>query len=274
MRGFLREKKLSTWRRLALHAWRAPDDPTIYGTLEIDATEALAYVQALRTEAGPRVTISHLVGHAIAQAIRVRPEVNAIVRFGQVYRRQTIDVYYQVAFEAGEDLNGFKIVRADDKDVLTIARELAEGAKAVRARKTEAVAAARRFGKMPAFLTGLAIKAGTFAHYDLGLDMSRFGVPYDGFGSAMVTNVGGFGLATGHAPLLPFSRCPIILLVGEIRQRPVVRDGQIVARPILPIGVTLDHRLLDGFQASKLAAKFVEIMEHPAAALSERLAAE
>ncbi|MBI2395019.1 MAG: 2-oxo acid dehydrogenase subunit E2 [Deltaproteobacteria bacterium] len=274
MRGFRREKKLSTWRRLALHAWSAPDSPTIYGTLEIDATEATSYVRTLRREGGPRVTITHLVGHAVAAAIRTRPEVNAIIRFGSVYRRETIDVYYQVAFEGGEDLNGFKIPRADEKDVLTIARELEEGARAVRARKTEAVASARRFGKMPAFLTGVAMRAGTFAHYDLGLDMSRFGVPYDGFGSVMVTNVGGFGLATGLAPLVPFSRCPIILLVGEIRERPVVRGGAIVARPILPIGVSVDHRLVDGYQASKVAAKFVEIMEHPRTMLPERLAAE
>jgi len=263
MRGFRREKKLSTWRRLALNTWREPHDPKVYGTLEIDATEANEYVKSLRREGGPRVTITHLVGHAVALALRERPDCNTIIRHGAIYRRETIDVYFQIAFEGGEDLNGHKIVSADQKGVIDIARELAEGARLVREKKARTVSDAKKLNKLPAFLTGTAMRLGTFAHYDLGLDLRRLGIPWDGFGSVMVTNVGGFGLATGLAPLVPFARCPLLLLIGEIRDRPVVRDGAIVARPILPIGVTFDHRLIDGYQASKLAARFVRIMEQP-----------
>lgn len=263
MRGFRREKKLSTWRRLALNAWGTPTDPKVYGTLEIDAAEAVTYVQSLRREGGPRVTVTHLVGHAVALALRERPDANAILRLGSLYRRETVDVYFQVAFEGGEDLNGHKVVSADQKDVLAIARELEDGARAVRERRANAVKSAKSFGGLPPMLLGLAMKLGTFAHYDLGLDMTPLGVPWDGFGSVMVTNVGSFGLATGLAPLVPFSRCPIVLLIGEIHERPVVRDGAIVARPILPIGVTFDHRIIDGYQASKLARRFTQILENP-----------
>jgi pyruvate dehydrogenase E2 component (dihydrolipoamide acetyltransferase) len=79
----------------------------------------------------------------------------------------------------------------------------------------------------------------------------------------MITNVGSFGLTTGSAPLLPFSRCPIVVLLGEVHDRAVVRDGVVVARPILPIGVTFDHRLLDGYQAGKMASRFTALLEHP-----------
>lgn len=271
MRGFKREKKLSTWRQMALHAWRGPGDPSVYGTLEIDAGEARDVVRELRQKSGRRVTITHLVGRAIALALRERPEVNAIIRFGQLYRRDTIDVFFQVAFEGGEDLNGAKIAEADQKTAVELAAELEEAARAVRERKTAGVKTARRFKSIPRALTGTLLRATTFATYDLGLDLSRFGVPYDGFGTVMITNVGSFGLSSGLAPLLPFSRCPIILLLGEIGDRPVVRDGEVVARPILPIGVTFDHRLIDGFQAGKMAARFKEILEHPRAALAAEL---
>lgn len=271
MRGFKRELQLSSWRKMALHAWRSPGDPSVYGTLEIDAGEAREVVAELRKKSGRRITITHLVGRALALAIRERPEVNAIIRFGELYRRDTIDVFFQVAFEGGEDLNGAKIARADEKTVVEIASELEDAARAVRERKSEAVQTARRFKKIPSALTGVLMRATTFATYDLGLDLSRLGVPYDGFGSAMITNVGSFGLSTGLAPLLPFARCPILLLLGEIVDRPVVRDGSVVPRPILPIGVTFDHRLLDGFQASKLAARFKDILEHPRTALGVEL---
>lgn len=248
---------------MALHAWRSPDDPTVYGSLEIDATEALAAVRTLRERTGARITVTHLVGRAVALAIAERPEVNAIVRFGSLYQRDTIDVFFQIAFEGGEDLNGQKIERANEKDVPTIARELEEGARAVREKRASGVKTASMFSRIPSPVVGLAMRAGVFASYDLGLDLSRFGVPYDGFGSAMVTNVGSFGITSGHAPILPFSRCPILLLVGEIHEKPVVRDGHIVARPILPIGVTFDHRILDGYQAGKMAARFRTLMETP-----------
>lgn len=262
MRGFHREQRLSSWRRMALHAWRGPSDPSVYGTLEVDIGDARDLVAELR-ESGVRVTITHLVGRALALAIAERPEVNAIIRLGSIYRRETIDVFFQVAFEGGEDLNGAKVARANEKSVVDIARELDEAARAVRERRTDAVRTAKRFKLVPPALTGLALRATSFATYDLGVDLSRFGVPYDGFGSAMVTNVGSFGLAIGHAPLVPFSRCPIVVLVGEMRERAVVRDGVVVPRPILSLGVTFDHRLLDGYQASKMAARFTTLLEQP-----------
>jgi pyruvate/2-oxoglutarate dehydrogenase complex dihydrolipoamide acyltransferase (E2) component len=265
--------RVSTWRRLALHTWNPPSDPTVYGQLEIDATEALELVKDLRATTGLRITVTHLVGRAVALAIKARPEVNCIARFGKLYQRETIDVFYQVAFEGGENLAGHKVERADEKSITEIARELSAGAGQVREGKAENVRATKRFSYIPAALTGYLLRAATFVTYDLDLDLSRFGVPYDAFGSVMVTNVGSFGLTSGFAPLLPIARCPILVLVGEVQQRAVVRDGVVVPRPILPLGVTFDHRILDGFQAGVLAKRFREVMESPRKALASELSA-
>jgi pyruvate dehydrogenase E2 component (dihydrolipoamide acetyltransferase) len=271
MRGFRPVSKLSTWRRLALHTWEAPNDPTVHGMLEIDASEALAFVKELRDRTGTKITVTHLVGHAVAKAIEDRPEVNAIVRFGRIYQRETIDVFFQVAFEGGENLAGHKVDRANEKSIAEIARELSEGASHVRSGKAENVKASKKFSKLPPSLLGLMVKATEVLTYDLGLDLRSIGIPFDGFGSAMVTNVGSFGLSMGLPPLVPFSRCPLLLLVGEVTEKPVVRDGAIVARPVLPIGVTFDHRLLDGYQAGVLAKTFRAIIERPFETLRDEL---
>ncbi len=263
MRGFRRVERVSSWRKLALHAWDPPSDPTVYGLLDLDVSETLPFLAELRRETGVRITLTHLVGHAVALAIRARPEVNALVRFGALYQRETIDVFFQVAFEGGENLAGHKVARADEKGIVGIARELQDGAGRVRSGDAENVKTTGRFKRLPGSVLGMVTRAVTFATYDLGLDLSTFGVPYDGFGSAMVTNVGSFGLSAGLAPLVPLARCPLLVLVGEVQERAVVRDGSVVARPILPLGVTFDHRLLDGYQASVLAKTFREIVEHP-----------
>jgi pyruvate dehydrogenase E2 component (dihydrolipoamide acetyltransferase) len=42
-----------------------------------------------------------------------------------------------------------------------------------------------------------------------------------------------------------------ILSVGRIADRPVVRDGEIVARPIGYVALTFDHRVVDGARAAE-----------------------
>jgi len=55
-----------------------------------------------------------------------------------------------------------------------------------------------------------------------------------------------------------------ILGVHKASDRPVVRDGQIVVRRMMNLGITFDHRVLDGVAASSFILEVVELLEHPA----------
>lgn len=268
--AFKRSRKRSSWRSIALQTWRKPQDPTVYGSLEIDATNALSYVQTQAETSGVKVTLTHLVGKAIADAIALRPDVNAIVRRGSViYERDSIDVFFQVALDGGEDLSGAKLERVDQKTVLEIARELGERAERVRSHRDDRLTNKRALiARMPSALRGPILRAAELLDYELGLDLSRLGIPHDAFGSAMVTNVGMFGLPQGFAPLVPFSRTPIVLTVGAVEKRPRVVGDAVEVRPVLPVGATIDHRLLDGYQIGQIATRFRAILEDPARALA------
>jgi len=269
MGRFRRARTLSSWRSISLHTWRAPRDPTVYGSLDVDATRALDFVHAQSVASGVKVTLTHLVGKAIGLAIAERPEVNAVVRRGRtIYQRDSIDVFFQVAFDGGEDLSGAKVEAADRKSVVEIARELAAHAEHIRAHRDDRLARERALlTSLPPALRGFALHASEYLSYDLGLDLSRFGIPYDAFGSAMVTNVGVFGLPQGFAPLVPFSRAPIVLTVGAVDRRPRVVGDSVQVRPVLPIGATFDHRLLDGYQAGRIAQRFSAVLDDPEHAL-------
>jgi pyruvate dehydrogenase E2 component (dihydrolipoamide acetyltransferase) len=52
-----------------------------------------------------------------------------------------------------------------------------------------------------------------------------------------------------------------ILGIHRITQRPVVRDGQIVARPIGHVSVTFDHRVLDGKRAAEFGLDVIARLE-------------
>ena len=47
----------------------------------------------------------------------------------------------------------------------------------------------------------------------------------------------------GYAPLVPYSRVPIVVVVGEVKKKAVVVDDQIVIRPMLPISATTYRKL-------------------------------
>jgi pyruvate dehydrogenase E2 component (dihydrolipoamide acetyltransferase) len=249
---------------LAVHTWEPPRDPTVYGILDIEIEAAQRHVAALRAESGQRVTLTHLVGKAVAMALRERPEVNAIERRGRLWVRDSIDVFFQVAFDDGENLAGAKVASADEKSVVEIAQELSERAERIRGRRDDPTqTSAAKLAKLPPWLVRLATRSVEKITYDWGWDLRAFGVPYDAFGSVMVTNVGGFGLTTGFAPLFPPARTPIVLTMGAVRPVPVVVEGRVVPREVLTLGVAFDHRVLDGYQAGRMAKRFREVLEDP-----------
>jgi hypothetical protein len=268
MAGFRRVRKLSSWRSISLSTWERPSDPSVYGWLDLDVSRALPYLEQLSLETNSKITLTHLVGKALALAIADAPDVNAIVRRGRhIYTRDTIDVFFQVAYESGGNLSGAKVSEADKKPLDQIAAELSGRARAIRSnQKHELSRSDKSLGRVPPLLRKLTLRAIETATYDWGLNLSALGVPDDGFGSAMVTNVGMFGLPHGFAPLVPFSRVPIVLTIGQVREAAVVERSEVVVRPVLTVGVTLDHRVLDGFQAGKLAQRFCAVVQDPSAA--------
>jgi pyruvate dehydrogenase E2 component (dihydrolipoamide acetyltransferase) len=53
-----------------------------------------------------------------------------------------------------------------------------------------------------------------------------------------------------------------ILSIGRIAERPVVRDGEIVARPTGYVSVTFDHRVVDGARAAEFGLAVIRRLEH------------
>ena len=80
-------------------------------------------------------------------------------------------------------------------------------------------------------------------------------------GTFTITNIGALG-GTGAIPIINYPEVAI-LGVARAREEPVVRGGQIVARLILPLTLTFDHRVADGANGARFAADLVRRLEHP-----------
>ena len=60
-----------------------------------------------------------------------------------------------------------------------------------------------------------------------------------------------------------------ILGLHAIQDRPVVRDGQIVIRPMMNLALTYDHRIIDGREAVTFLRRIKDVVENPARMLIE-----
>lgn len=76
-----------------------------------------------------------------------------------------------------------------------------------------------------------------------------------------LNNVGSFGGSTG-TPIINYPEVAI-LAVGRLSDKPVIQHSEIVIRPILPLALSFDHRLIDGAMAGAFLARFKELVENP-----------
>lgn len=258
---------LTSWRRLAPHVWDRPHDPTVYGVMDLVVDRALPYLDELSRVSGTRVRVTHLVTKGLALGIQRMPQANGIVTRRRIALRPDVDIFVQVATEGGRDLSGTKLACVDRMPLAEIARELATRAARVRRHADPGVERTKSLvQRLPNALLGLTIRAIEFLLYDLQLDLSRFGIESDQFGSAMVSNIGnfeGFGMSFALAPLVPISRCPIVVLIGEVQRKPVVEGDRIVPRSVVTLGCTFDHRMIDGAQGTAIAAVLRRVVEDP-----------
>jgi pyruvate dehydrogenase E2 component (dihydrolipoamide acetyltransferase) len=80
-------------------------------------------------------------------------------------------------------------------------------------------------------------------------------------GTFTVSNYGALGGLWGT----PITNPPevAILGVGRIEETAVVRDGQVVARPVVPLSLTFDHRIIDGATAHRFLNGLIDHIENP-----------
>jgi len=82
-----------------------------------------------------------------------------------------------------------------------------------------------------------------------------------------ISNLGMFGIDEFTAIINPPDAC--ILAVGGIIEKPVVKNGQVVASQIMKVTLSCDHRVVDGVAGSEFLRTLKGLLENPVVLLGE-----
>lgn len=76
-----------------------------------------------------------------------------------------------------------------------------------------------------------------------------------------ISNMGMFGVTSGMSIINPPEVA--ILSIGAIVEKPVVHEGKIVVKPMMGIGLSFDHRVIDGATAAMFLQRIKKELENP-----------
>lgn len=242
------------WRVTAAAIYTTPTDSRVYGTLDIDVTDAKRFLDEKRGD-GVKITMTHLATVVLARAVAFDvPEMNCFIRRGRMVGRKRIDVTVPVAMGGGEGVSAILVKDAHARTVTSIAEEIRASAEDNRAGKeSKTMQNKYLLNRIPWPLRRPVFRFLKWITVDMGIKIKSLGLSADSFGSFVVSDIGSFGLNTGMTSLMPVAKVPAVIVLGKIEDKPVVRKGQIEIRTMLPLTGTFDHRIVDGLQIGKLA---------------------
>jgi pyruvate dehydrogenase E2 component (dihydrolipoamide acetyltransferase) len=172
---------------------------------------------------GGNLTLLAFVMKAVTAGLREAPAFNASL---DPFREEIIyKKYYNMGFAAdtGRGLIVPVVRETDRKSIVQIADDVYD------------LATRARAGELPAE----EMRGGTFT----------------------ITNIGPLG-GTALMPTINYPEVAI-LAMGKVQEKPVVRDGEIVIRKMLPLTLAFDHRIADGADAARFVAELVRQLSDP-----------
>lgn len=196
---------------------------TLHGV--VDAEALLALRQRLNAErpGGPRITLTHLVVKAVAQALRAHEGLNATLQGRDVLLHGAVHIGIAQALPDGHLIVPV-LHDADQRsidDLAAVAQALAERAAAGRLQLAE-------------------VQGATFT----------------------VSNGGQVPSVRWTTPIIPLGQAAILGL-GALHEAPVARDGAVVVRRQLPTSLSFDHRFVNGVPAARFLDEVHQLIADP-----------
>ncbi len=239
-------------------------------TVEIDLRPINDYLQKLnegRTE--DKYTFFHLVSAACGKAFVLRPKMNRFIVNNKMYQRKNITVAFTVKkrFDdhAEEALAFFEY---DPQETLEsyhekIMKVIHQTKSFDEKDKDTSTGAMDIVSRLPQFLINAIVKTvlwldkhGWAPQFLIGSDPNHAAI--------FLSNLGSIGLPGGYHHLVNWGTNSCFIVTGKkYMKMDYDAQGNPDLHEVLPLGITLDERIADGYYYSGTVALVKELLEHP-----------
>lgn len=243
-------------------------DNEAYLNVEIDLRPLDAYLE--RKNAGrqtDKYTYFHIISAAIAKAFVLRPRMNRFICNNKIYQRNDITVAFVVKkkFEDQSE-EGLAVLKYEQDTTLDSYHEAIMQVIHETRRtdvKDTSSGAMDILVKLPHFLMVAIVK--------LILLLDKHGWAPDSIigtdpnhASIFLSNLGSIGLECGYHHLVNWGTNSCFVVVGK-KKTTVTYDqaGNGDVHEVLPVGITLDERIADGYYYSGTMALVKQLLAHP-----------
>lgn len=237
-------------------------------SFEIDARPLNAYLEKInegRTE--DKYTIFHLISAAAGKAFVLRPKMNRFIVGSKLYQRNKITVAFTVKKRfndhAEEALAYFEY---DQKETISTYHD--KIMKVIHSTKSDdekdpSTGAMDFVCKLPQWIITGAVKFvlwldkhGWAPEFFIGSDPNH--------ASIFLSNLGSIGLPGGYHHLVNWGTNSCFIVIGKkYMKMDYDTDGNEDFHEVIPLGITLDERIADGYYYSGTIALVKELLAHP-----------
>ena len=233
--------------------------------IPIKAEKGMELTERLSEELGEKVTFFHLILHSLFKLHVAYPKINRFVKGGRIWQRKGIWFSFSVKKEFTTKA-GVSVVKREFKPEYTLLDTIRIARRDIKKSRTEKRDRAEKEVRKYLWLPNWFIKLGFpfFKFMDeYGFLSGKYMRKEVLYSSVFFANLGTFGMDAAYHHLYEVGTCPLFLNIGVIEDRPVVENGKIVIRKIIPIKVTLDERVTDGFYYGRGLKYLIDQLENP-----------
>jgi hypothetical protein len=227
--------------------------------------EYLAKLNEGRTE--DKYTFFHLISAAIGKAFILRPKMNRFIVGTRMYQRRNVTIGFTVKKKFNDHAEeALAFFTYDPKETLESYHEKIMAQIHLTksdVEKDTSTGAMDIVCKLPQWLIAAVVK------FVLWLDKHGW-APDDLVGSdpnhaaIFLSNLGSIGLPGGYHHLVNWGTNSCFIVVGKKYMKAEYdKDGNVDVHEVIPLGITLDERIADGYYYSGTVALVKELLEHP-----------
>lgn len=214
-----------------------------------------------------KYTIFHAVTAAIAKTLYQRPKLNRFIQGRRLYERNELLLAFvakRIFSDDGDE--ALLLVNCDGDTTIdtlhdTICSRVSKSRKEGSVDDTTKIMNA--LAGLPRFVLRFIVWVlNVLEYYDLLPNFLRYADPYHS--SVFISNLGSIKLNAGYHHLANWGTNSLFLVVGEKHMETVANpDGTTRVAEVLPLGITLDERIADGYYYAKSVKLFKYLLEHP-----------